>query len=201
VPAGRDHRCDDLYGYLPKGRPRTCWNVPPKSPAEIPQDVAMSCPKWTPAEVSTTYPRQKWFKRLMLLMTVWLATRCCHASASAEDVTNALACGRNGWTGYCRTAARTTAADRRASMFRKMTQAKKRGWPTRPVVISQANLWHRARWSAHGLGRCWQASILGGHLLDRRSAAHPCDPVIFPHLRIPTSTRRAGSSTAHPTRL
>ena len=59
-----------------------------QAPAEIPQDVAIELSKLDPGEVSTTLTRANG-QTLMLLMMCG-RTAAANASASREDVTNAL---------------------------------------------------------------------------------------------------------------
>ena len=84
---GRIDRCDDLYG-IAKGQPAEVLERVTQAPAEIPQDVAIELSKLDPGEVSTTLTRANG-QTLMLLMMCG-RTAAANASASREDVTNAL---------------------------------------------------------------------------------------------------------------
>lgn len=84
---GRIDRCDDLYG-IAKGQPAEVLERATQAPAEIPQDVAIELSKLDPGEVSTTLTRANG-QTLMLLMMCG-RTAAANASASREDVTNAL---------------------------------------------------------------------------------------------------------------
>jgi len=84
---GRIDTCDDLYG-IAKGQPAEVLERVKKAPSEIPQDVAIELSKLDTGEVSTTLTRANG-QTLMLLMMCG-RTAAANASASREDVTNAL---------------------------------------------------------------------------------------------------------------
>ncbi|WPZ24444.1 peptidylprolyl isomerase [Sulfitobacter pontiacus] len=79
--------CDDLYG-IAKGQPAEVLERVKKAPSDIPQDVAIELSKLDTGEVSTTLTRANG-QTLMLLMMCG-RTAAANASASREDVTNAL---------------------------------------------------------------------------------------------------------------
>ena len=84
---GRIDTCDDLYG-IAKGQPAEVLERVKKAPSDIPQDVAIELSKLDTGEVSTTLTRANG-QTLMLLMMCG-RTAAANASASREDVTNAL---------------------------------------------------------------------------------------------------------------
>ena len=84
---GRIDTCDDLYGVA-KGQPAEVLERVKKAPSDIPQDVAIELSKLDTGEVSTTLTRANG-QTLMLLMMCG-RTAAANASASREDVTNAL---------------------------------------------------------------------------------------------------------------
>ncbi len=84
---GRIETCDDLYG-IAKGQPAEVLERVKKAPSDIPQDVAIELSKLDTGEVSTTLTRANG-QTLMLLMMCG-RTAAANASASREDVTNAL---------------------------------------------------------------------------------------------------------------
>ena len=84
---GRIDTCDDLYG-IAKGQPAEVLERVKKAPSDIPQDVAIELSKLDTSEVSTTLTRANG-QTLMLLMMCG-RTAAANASASREDVTNAL---------------------------------------------------------------------------------------------------------------
>ena len=84
---GRIDTCDDLYG-IAKGQPAEVLERVKKAPSDIPQDVAFELSKLDTGEVSTTLTRANG-QTLMLLMMCG-RTAAANASASREDVTNAL---------------------------------------------------------------------------------------------------------------
>ena len=84
---GRIDTCDDLYG-IAKGQPAEVLERVKKAPSDIPQDVAIELSKLDTGEVSTTLTRANG-QALMLLMMCG-RTAAANASASREDVTNAL---------------------------------------------------------------------------------------------------------------
>jgi peptidyl-prolyl cis-trans isomerase SurA len=84
---GRIDTCDDLYG-IAKGQPAEVLERVKKAPADIPQDVAIELSKLDTGEVSTTLTRANG-QTLMLLMMCG-RTAAANASASREDMTNAL---------------------------------------------------------------------------------------------------------------
>lgn len=84
---GRIDTCDDLYG-IAKGQPAEVLERVKKAPSDIPQDVAIELSKLDTGEVSTTLTRANG-QTLMLLMMCG-RTAASNASASREDVTNAL---------------------------------------------------------------------------------------------------------------
>jgi peptidyl-prolyl cis-trans isomerase SurA len=84
---GRIDTCDDLYG-IAKGQPAEVLERVKKAPSDIPQDVAIELSKLDAGEVSTTLTRANG-QTLMLLMMCG-RTAAANASASREDVTNAL---------------------------------------------------------------------------------------------------------------
>ena len=84
---GRIDTCDDLYG-IAKGQPAEVVERVKKAPSDIPQDVAIELSKLDTGEVSTTLTRANG-QTLMLLMMCG-RTAAANASASREDVTNAL---------------------------------------------------------------------------------------------------------------
>ena len=92
---GRIDTCDDLYG-IAKGQPAEVLERVKKAPSDIPQDVAIELSKLDTGEVSTTLTRANG-QTLMLLMMCG-RTAAANASASREDVTNALRQDR--LTGY-----------------------------------------------------------------------------------------------------
>ena len=84
---GRIDTCDDLYGVA-KGQPAEVLERVKKAPSDIPQDVAIELSKLDTGEVSTTLTRANG-QTLMLLMMCG-RTAAANASASREDVTDAL---------------------------------------------------------------------------------------------------------------
>ncbi|UWR17993.1 peptidylprolyl isomerase [Sulfitobacter pontiacus] len=109
---GRIDTCDDLYG-IAKGQPAEVLERVKKAPSDIPQDVAIELSKLDTGEVSTTLTRANG-QTLMLLMMCG-RTAAANASASREDVTNALRQER--LTGYAEQLLEQLRAD--ARIFRK----------------------------------------------------------------------------------
>lgn len=79
--------CNDLYGVA-KGQPAEVLERVTKSPAEIPQDIAIELSKLDPGEVSTALTRSNG-QTLMFLMMCG-RTAAANQDASREDVINAL---------------------------------------------------------------------------------------------------------------
>jgi peptidyl-prolyl cis-trans isomerase SurA len=83
----RINTCNDLYGVA-KGQPAEVLERLTRTPAEIPQDVAIELSKLDPGEVSTALTRSKG-QTLMFLMMCG-RTAAANQEASREDVINAL---------------------------------------------------------------------------------------------------------------
>jgi len=83
----RINTCNDLYGVA-KGQPAEVLERLTRTPAEIPQDVAIELSKLDPGEVSTALTRSNG-QTLMFLMMCG-RTAAANKEASREDVINAL---------------------------------------------------------------------------------------------------------------
>jgi peptidyl-prolyl cis-trans isomerase SurA len=83
----RINTCNDLYGVA-KGQPAEVLERLTRTPAEIPQDVAIELSKLDPGEVSTALTRSNG-QTLMFLMMCG-RTAAANQEASREDVINAL---------------------------------------------------------------------------------------------------------------